>query len=47
MRFWSGECSRAFTDWRGLHQGVKGGAWLVADFDVAVSEQGFVTAERL
>ena len=29
MRFWNGECSRAFTDWRGLHHGVGDGAWLI------------------
>jgi hypothetical protein len=31
MRSWKGECSRAFTDWRGLHFGVESGAWLVDD----------------
>jgi hypothetical protein len=35
MRFWSGECSRAFTDWRGLLQGVGDSAWLFANVDVA------------
>jgi len=29
MRFWKGECSRAFTDWRGLQYGVGDGAWLI------------------
>jgi hypothetical protein len=28
MRSWKGECSRSFTDWRGLHYGVADGAWL-------------------
>jgi hypothetical protein len=28
MRFWKGECSRAFTDWRGFNDGVREGAWL-------------------
>jgi hypothetical protein len=46
MRSWNGECSRAFTDWRGLQQGVTGGAWQIADFDVTVSAHGFVTAEK-
>jgi hypothetical protein len=27
MRSWNGECSRSFTDWRGLHDGVGDGAW--------------------
>ena len=31
MRFWKGECSRAFTDWRGLQYGVGDGAWLIED----------------
>jgi len=31
MRFWNGECSRAFTDWCGLQYGVRDGAWLVED----------------
>jgi hypothetical protein len=31
MRFWNGECSRAFTDWRGLQYGAGDGAWLVED----------------
>jgi hypothetical protein len=31
MRFWEGECSRSFTDWRGLHYGVGDGAWLIED----------------
>jgi hypothetical protein len=35
MRFWKGECSRAFTDWRGLPEGAGYGAWLLADIDVA------------
>jgi hypothetical protein len=29
MRFWKGECSRAFTDWRGLQFGVGDGTWLI------------------
>jgi hypothetical protein len=29
MRFWKGECSRAFTDWRGLQYGVGDGTWLI------------------
>jgi hypothetical protein len=45
MRFWKGECSRAFTDWRGLQQGVKGGAWKVADFDVTASTPELVAAQ--
>jgi hypothetical protein len=28
MKVWNGECSRAFTDWRGLHYGVGDAAWL-------------------
>ncbi len=35
MRFWKGECSRAFTDWRGLHNGVRDGAWSLPDIDTA------------
>jgi hypothetical protein len=31
MKFWKGECSRAFTDWRGLHDGVADATWLVDD----------------
>ena len=31
MRFWNGECSRAFTDWRGLQYGVGDRAWLIED----------------
>lgn len=31
MKFWKGECSRAFTDWRGLHDGVGDAAWLIDD----------------
>jgi hypothetical protein len=31
MRFWKGECSRAFTDWRGLNYGVGYDAWLIED----------------
>jgi hypothetical protein len=46
MRFWNGECSRAFTDWRGLPQGVGDGAWLATEVDVASWTQGLVTAER-
>jgi hypothetical protein len=46
MRFWKGECSRAFTDWRGLHVGVGDGAWLTEDVDVDYSVQGFVATER-
>jgi hypothetical protein len=40
MRFWKGECSRSFTDWRGLHDGIGDGAWLVEDdrMDYAIEE---------
>jgi hypothetical protein len=31
MKFWKGECSRAFTDWRGLHDGVGDAAWFGDD----------------
>jgi hypothetical protein len=31
MRFWKGECSRAFTDWRGLQYGAGQDAWLIED----------------
>lgn len=31
MRFWEGECSRAFTDWRGLHYGAGDRSWLFED----------------
>jgi hypothetical protein len=31
MRSWNGECSRAFTDWRGLHRGVLDAGWLDGD----------------
>jgi hypothetical protein len=31
MRFWNGECSRAFTDWRGLQYGAGDGAWLIEE----------------
>jgi len=44
MRFWKGECSRAFTDWRGLQQGATGGTWMVAAFDVTDLTPAFVTA---
>jgi hypothetical protein len=37
MRFWKGECSRAFTDWRGLHYGVGEVAWLLTDVDATES----------
>jgi hypothetical protein len=29
MRLWKGECSRSFTDWRGLSYGAGDGAWLI------------------
>jgi hypothetical protein len=45
MRFWNGECSRAFTDWRGLLQGVGDGAWL--DADLAVTDSTHATATTL
>jgi hypothetical protein len=41
MRFWKGECSRAFTDWRGLHYGVRDGAWSLPDTD-----SGFAMLQR-
>ncbi len=31
MRFWNGECSRAFTDWCGPVYGVGDAAWLIGD----------------
>jgi hypothetical protein len=31
MRSWNGECSRSFTDWRGLHNGFGDGAWPIED----------------
>jgi hypothetical protein len=37
MRFWKGECSRAFTDWRGLHFGVGDGPWLIEDAGIEVA----------
>jgi hypothetical protein len=40
MRFWRGECSRAFTDWRGLQYGAGDGAWLVEDADIELSIEG-------
>jgi hypothetical protein len=46
MRFWKGECSRAFTDWRGLHDGVGGGAWTSDDDEAGRAMEGFLTAER-
>ncbi len=30
MKFWKGECSRAFTDWRGLPDG-DGDEWFIDD----------------
>jgi hypothetical protein len=45
MRFWKGECSRAFTDWRGLQYGVGDGAWLLEDAVDAWSEH-LVRAEQ-
>lgn len=35
MRFWNGECSRAFTDWRGSFVGVDFGAWTIAHIVMA------------
>jgi hypothetical protein len=31
MRSWNGECSRAFTDWRGLNYPGVDRAWLIED----------------
>jgi hypothetical protein len=45
MRFWKGECSRAFTDWRGLQYGAGDGAWLIEDVDVTYATSAFATAE--
>jgi hypothetical protein len=46
MRFWKGECSRAFTDWRGLHDGVGDGARTIEDAEAGRAMAGFLTAER-
>jgi hypothetical protein len=43
MRFWKGECSRAFTDWRGLHFGVGHGAWLIEDAGIDVSTESLIS----
>jgi hypothetical protein len=44
MRFWKGECSRAFTDWRGLHSGVGGAAWLIEDDRIDVSTEALISS---
>jgi hypothetical protein len=44
MRFWKGECSRAFTDWRGLHYGAGDGAWLIEEDRIDHSIDGSVSA---
>jgi hypothetical protein len=46
MRFWKGECSRAFTDWRGLHFRVTDGVWLIADDNVGDVSDPYVAATR-
>jgi hypothetical protein len=40
MRSWNGECSRVFTDWRGLQYGVGDAAWLIEDarIDYSIEE---------
>jgi len=40
MRSWNGECSRSYTDWRGLHDGVSEAAWLTEDarIDCSIEE---------
>jgi hypothetical protein len=43
MRFWEGECSRAFTDWRGLQFGVEDGAWLMEDRGLNVSNESLIS----
>jgi hypothetical protein len=40
MRFWKGECSRAFSDWRGLNYGAGVGAWLIEDAGVDIARAG-------
>jgi|GEM_PF-5413068 hypothetical protein len=37
MRFWSGECSRAFTDWRDSYLRVQDVVWTVGDVVIAHS----------
>jgi hypothetical protein len=44
MRFWNGECSRAFTDWRGLQFGAGDSAWLIEEPRVDVSLAESLTA---
>jgi hypothetical protein len=41
MRSWKGECSRSFTDWRGLPYGVGDGAWLVENAPTDSIEETF------
>jgi|GEM_PF-3219402 len=43
MRFWKGECSRAFTDWRGLNFGAGDGAWLIEDSGIDVSTEALIS----
>jgi hypothetical protein len=44
MRSWNGECSRAFTDWRGHHYGVGDAAWLIEDARIDYSLEESVSA---
>jgi hypothetical protein len=46
MSFWKGECSRAFTDWRGLQYGVGDGAWLTEHAREDAWSLALVTAEQ-
>jgi len=43
MRSWKGECSRAFTDWRGLPEGVINGAWPLEDARVDVRTEAWTS----